>query len=97
MLIKKLKQKLAKWVIKDIPIMQPTIQPIIITPESLKKFHAQHIVDWFEWHNSPLTPDCFVNGFKYDVINKLLDEIIVKAEETPDGIVYSCDLLFRNL
>lgn len=79
------------------PAMPLPIQPIIIKPESLKKFHAQHLVNWFEWKNSPFTPDCFVKGFKYQLVNELLDEIIIKAEETPDGVLYSADLLFKNI
>ena len=97
MIVKKIKEKLAKWVIKDIPILQSPIQPIIIENNSLKKFHAQHLVDWFEWKNTPFTPDCFVKGFKYQLVNDLLNEIIIKVEEKPEGVLYSADLLFENI
>ena len=97
MIVRKIKEKLAKWVMKDIPIMQSPIQPIIIENNNLKKFHAQHLVDWFEWKNTPFTPDCFVKGFKYQLVNELLNEIIIKVDETPEGVCYSADLLFRNI
>jgi hypothetical protein len=42
-------------------------------------------------------PDCFVKQFKYKLVDELLKEIQVKVEETPDGIMYSADLLFRNI
>lgn len=93
-LLNKIKEKLAKWVMKDMPL---PIQPIIVENNNLKKFHTQHLVDWFEWKNTPFTPDCFVKGFKYQLVNELLNEIIIKVDETPEGVCYSADLLFRNI
>ena len=97
--MKRLLRKFTGWMVKKtnytIPEIPLQIKPIIIKPEDLKKFHAQHIVDWFEWRNTPFTPDCFVKGFKYQLVNKLLDEIIIKVDETPDGVMYSADLLFK--
>lgn len=98
--MKKLLRKFTGWLVQKTnytPAMPLPIQPIIIKPEDLKKYHAQHLVNWFEWKNSPFTPDCFVKGFKYQLVNELLDEIIIKAEETPDGVLYSADLLFKNI
>lgn len=96
--MRKLKYKLIKYLIKkwdyDIPL--PVINTTI-TPQDMKKFHAQHLVDWFEWKNSPFTPDCFIKGFKYQVVNDLLDEIIIKVEEKPEGVMYSSDLLLKNI
>lgn len=70
---------------------------VVIKPEDLKKFHAQQLVDWFEWKNTPFTPDCFVKGFKYELMKQFMEEIIIKAEEKPEGVMYSADLLFKNI
>ena len=94
--IKKLKGKLAKWLMKDCPIMQP-IEPIIIKPEKLKRFHSQRIIPHFGYHYSQVDPDYFVWTFRFDVVNELLNEILIKLEETPDGVMMSCDLLFENI
>lgn len=91
--IKKLKGKLAKWLLKDCPIMQP----IIIKPESLKRFHIQKIVPHWEWQHTNVDPDYFVRMFKYDVMENFMDEVIIKVEEEPEGIRYSVDLLFKNV
>lgn len=93
-LLKKIKEKLARWVMKDMPL---PIQPIIVENQNLKKIHAQHLVDWFEWKNTQFTPDCFIKGFKYQLVNELLDEIIIKVEEKPEGVMYSADLFFQNI
>ena len=96
-MIKKIKEKIAKWAMKDCPIMQSPIQPTIIEPQSLKRFHAQRIIPYYEWQHAQVTPDCFVRTFRFDMVNELLNEIIIKVEETPDGIRYSTDLLFENV
>ena len=99
MKFKKLKEKIAKWVLKDMPIMQSPIQPIVIKPENLKRFHSQKIIPYYMWNTVDrwVDPDCFVRMFKTDVMNNFLDEIIIKVDETPEGICYSCDLLYRNI
>lgn len=94
--IKKLKGKLAKWLMKDCPIMQP-IQPMIIENNSLKKFHAQKIIPYWEWQHANVEPDCFVRTFKFEIVNQLLNEILIKVSETPEGIKYETDLLFENI
>lgn len=96
MKFKKLKEKIVKWLMKDMPIIQP-IQPIVIKPEKLKRFHSQKIVPHFDYHYSQVDPDYFVRTFRFDVVNELLNEIIIKVDETPEGICYSCDLLFENI
>lgn len=96
-ILKKIKEKLAKWVVKDIPIIQSPIQPIIIKPEDLKKFHAQHLINWHEWYMAKVEPDYYVKTFKYGLVDELLKEIIIKAEETPEGVLYSADLFFKNI
>jgi len=94
--VKKLKEKLAKWLMKDCPIMQP-IEPIVIKPESLKRFHSQRIVPHWEFQHTNVDPDYFVRMFKYDVMQNFMDEVIIKVEEEPEGIRYSVDLLFKNV
>lgn len=96
MIVRKIKEKLAKWVMKDIPILQSPIQPIIIENSSLKKFHAQKIIPYWQWEWQ-VEPDCFIKEFKYEVVNKFLNEIIIKVSECPDGIMYEADLLFENV
>lgn len=94
-ILKKIKEKLARWVMKDMPL---PIQPIIVENQSLKKFHAQRIIPYYEWNAAQrFEPDCFIKTFRFDIVNELLNEIIIKAEEVPDGIKYSCDLLFENI
>ena len=98
--MKKLLRKLTGWMVRktnytpEIPLQ---IQPIIIKPEDFKKFHAQHLINWHEWYAAKVEPDFFVKTFKYELMKQFMEEIIVKAEETPDGVMYSCDLLFKNV
>lgn len=93
-LLSRIKNKLAMWAMKDMPL---PIQPIIIENNKLKKFHAQHLVPNEEWLLRQVEPDCFIKQFKYDVVDELLKEIQIKVEETPDGIMYSADVLFKNM
>lgn len=87
-----------KWLKKtDYNFPLPMLQTLI-HPENLKKFHAQHIIPYYEWNAAQrFEPDCFVKQFKYKLVDELLNEIQIKVEETPDGIMYSADLLFRNI
>lgn len=98
--MKKLLRKFTGWLVQKTnytPAMPLPIQPIIIKPESLKKFHAQHLVPYYMWNTVDrwVDPDCFVKEFKYQLVNELLNEIIIKAEEKPEGVMYSCDWLFK--
>ena len=100
--MKKLLRKFTGWMVKNTnytPELPLSIQPIIITPQDLKKFHAQHIIPNYEWYSAQrcVEPDYFVRQFKYGLVDELLKEIQVKVEETPDGVIYSADLLFRNV
>ena len=96
--MKKLLYHITKWLVKKTGyVSQRPIQQIIVKPEELKRLHCQHIVNWFEWKNKQLTPDYFSREFKYQVVNKLMDEVIIKIEETPDGVMYSCDLLLKSI
>ena len=70
---------------------------MIIENSNLKKFHAQKIIPYWEWQHANAEPDCFVRTFKFDVVNQLLNEILIKVSETPEGIKYETDLLFENI
>lgn len=97
-MMKKIVKRFTGWLVKktgyDFPL---PIQPVIIKPENLKKFHVQRIVPNHEWLLRQVEPDCFIRQFKYDVVDELLKEIQIKVEETPNGIMYSADLLFKNV
>lgn len=96
--MKKLLYRLTGWLVKKTGyVPQQPIQQIFIKPEGFKRIHCQNLVNWFEWNNKQLTPDYFSRGFKYQVANKLMDEVIIKVEETPEGILYTTDLLFKCL
>lgn len=98
--IRKLLTKLTGWMVEKTnytPKLPLPIQPIIITPEELKKFHAQHLVNYNEYYIAKVAPDYFVKQFKYQVLDELLNEIQIKVEETPEGVMYSCDLLFKSI
>lgn len=98
--MKKYLQNLAyKWLKKTgyhfpLPVLQT-----LIHPENLKKFHAQHIIPYYMWNTVDrwVDPDCFVKEFKNKLVDELINEIQIKVEETPDGVMYSSDLLFRNI
>lgn len=98
--MKKLFRKLTGWMVKKTnytPELPLPIQAITIAPPDLKKFHAQRLVNWYEWNNTPLSPDCYIKELKYKVADELLKEIQIKAEETSDGVMYSADLLFKSM
>lgn len=100
--MKKLIRKITGWLIKKTnytPELPLSIQPIIITPQDLKKFHTQNIIPYYMWNTVDrwVDPDCFVKQFKYKLVDELLKEIQIKVDETPDGVMYSADLLFRNI
>lgn len=94
-----IQDKLYKWLKKtDYHFPLPMLQTVI-HPENLKKFHAQHIIPYYMWNTVDrwVDPDCFVKQFKYKLVDELLKDIQIKVEETPDGVMMSCDLLFRNI
>lgn len=98
--MKKLLRKLTGWMVAKTnytPELPLSIQPIIITPQDLKKFHAQHIVNYYELHTNPMPIGWYVTQFREEVMNAFINEIEIKTEETPDGVIYSADLLFRNV
>lgn len=98
--MKKFLRKLTGWMVRKTnytPELPLSIQPIIITPQDLKKFHAQHIVNYYELHTNPMPIGWYVTQFREEVMNAFINEIEIKTEETPDGVIYSADLLFRNI
>ena len=94
-----IQDKLYKWLKKTDYHFPLPILETIIHPENLKKFHAQHIIPYYMWNTVDrwVEPDCFVKQFKDKLVDELLKEIQIKVEETPEGICYSCDLLFENI
>ncbi len=100
--MKKILRKLTGWMVAKTnytPELPLPIQAITITPPDLKKFHAQHIVPNYEWYSVKRLgePDCFVKQLKYKLVDELLKEIQIKDKVTPDGVIYSCDLLFKSI
>lgn len=93
-LLKKIKEKLGKWVMKDMPL---PIQPIIVENQNLKKFHAQHIITYNELRTNPMPRDWYVANFKDEVANALMEEIQINMTKTPDGLLYSVGLFFQNI
>lgn len=92
-----IQDKLYKWLKKTgyhfpLPMLQT-----VIHPENLKRFHAQHIVPYHEYMFLEDREGEYIKTFRFDIANELLNEIIIKAEEVPDGIKYSADLLFENI
>lgn len=94
MIVKKIKEKLAKWVMKD---MSLPIQPIIVENQSLRKFHAQRIITYNELRTNPMPRDWYVANFKDEVANALMEEIQINMTKTPDGLLYSVGLFFQNI
>jgi hypothetical protein len=96
--MKKILMKIIDWMVEKTNYTPPlplSIQPTIIKPEDLQHIKMQKAVSKHECYAAQVSPDCFVRQFKYDVANNLLDIIQIKADETPDCIVYSVDILFK--
>lgn len=97
-MIKKIIEKIVKRLVAKTnytPEFPLPIQPIIITPEDLKKFHAQNLITHYELHTNPMPIGWYDSQFLEEVMDALKKEIQIKVEETPDGIMYTCDLLFK--
>lgn len=98
--MKKLLHNITGWLVKktkyelQLPL---SIQPIIIKPEDLQHFKGQKAIPKYEWYNRKVEPDYYVRTLKYEVAEKFVDLMQVKADETPDCIIYSVDLLFKNI
>lgn len=100
--MKKLLRKFTGWMVKKTnytPELPLPVQVITIPPEDIKKYHAQRIVPKQEWYSVQRwgEPDCFVKQFKCSLVEEFLKEIQIKVKETPDGVIYSCDLLFKSI
>lgn len=92
--MKKFLQKLAFNYLKKTgyTLMPPTVT---ILPKDMQRFHAQHQVTLYELINAP-TPDFFIKRIKWDIVNEFANNIIIKGEDTPDGVMYTVDLLYKN-
>ena len=98
--MKNILRKLTGWLVEKTnytPEFPLPIQPIIIKPEDLKKFHAQNLITHYELHTNPMPIGWYDSQFKEEVMDALIKEIQIKVEETPDGVMMSCDLLFKNI
>ena len=98
--MKKLLHNITGWLVKktkyELQLPLP-LHPIIIKPEDLHHFKAQKAVSKYEWYERRVEPDYYVKTLKYEVAEKFVDLIQVKADETPDCIIYSADFLYKNL
>ena len=95
-LLKKIARRILRDEILSMTIPKPEV--VVLPPEGFKRYHTQRIIPYYEWNAAQrFEPDCFIKTFKFDIVNELLNEIIIKAEEVPDGIKYSCDLLMENI
>lgn len=98
--MKKLLHNITGWLVKktkyELQLPLP-LHPIIIKPNDLQHFKAQKAVSKYEWYERRVEPDYYVKTLKYEVAEKFVDLIQVKADETPDCIIYSVDFLYKNL
>ena len=98
--MKKLLHNITGWLVKktkyELQLPLP-IQPIIIKPEDLQHFKAQKAVSKYEWYAAQVEPDYYVKTLKYEVAEKFVDLMQVKADETPDCIIYSVDFLYKSM
>jgi len=94
--MKKYLQDLAyKWLKKtDYHFPLPVVETLI-QPENLKRYHAQRIVPYRENLYYENMEGEYIKTFRFDIANELLNEIIIKEEEVPEGVKLSCDLLFQ--
>ena len=97
--MKKLLKKLARRILKDeiLAMTIPKPEPIIIPPEGFKRYRAQRIVPYREYLFYENREGADIKTFRFDIANELLNEIIIKEEEIPEGVKLSCDLLMQNI
>lgn len=97
--MKKLLKKIARRILKDeiLAMNIPKPEPIIIPPEGFKRYRAQRIVPYQEHLFYENREGYYIKTFRFDIANELLNEIIIKQEEVPEGIMYSADLLLQNI
>lgn len=97
--MKKLLKKLARRILKDeiLAMNIPKPEPIIIPPEGFKRYRAQRIVPYQEHLFYENREGEYIKAFQFDIANELLNEIIIKQEEVPEGVKLSCDLLMKNI
>jgi len=93
-ILKKIKEKLTKWALKDMPLPQP----IVFENYKFKILHAQRIVPYNEWNVARrFNSDDLEENLKFQIVKELLNQITINEEKTPEGVKYSCDLLYDIL
>lgn len=97
--MKKLLKKITRRILKDeiLAMTIPKPEAIIIPPEGFKRYRAQRIVPYQEHLFFENREEQYIKSFRFDIANELLNEIIIKAEEVPEGVMYSCNLLMKNV
>jgi hypothetical protein len=101
--MKKLLCNITGWLVKktkydlQLPIPLPMLQTVLVKPDDLQHFKAQKAISKHEWYTRKVDPDYYVRTLKYEVAEKFVDLMQVKADETEDCIVYSVDFFYKNL
>ena len=102
--MKKLLKKIARRILKDeiLAMRIPKPEAIIIPPKDFKRYRAQRIVPYQEhlfylMKNIENREEEYIKAFRFDIANELLNEINIKKEEVPEGVMYSCNLLMKNI
>ena len=98
-MMKKLLKKIARRILKDeiLAMRIPKPEFIVIPPKDFKRYRAQRIVPYREHLFYENREGEYIKAFRFDIANELLNEINIKKEEVPDGVMYSCNLLMKNL
>lgn len=97
--MKKLLKKLARRILKDeiLAMRIPKPEFIVIPPKDFKRYRAQRIVPYQEHLFYENMEGEYIKDFQFDIANELLNEINIKKEEVPEGVMYSCNLLMKNI
>ena len=95
--MKKLLKKLARRILKDeiLAMTIPKPDVVVIPPKDFKRYRAQRIVSYREHLFYENREGEYIKALRFDIANELLNEIIIKQEEIPEGVKYSADLLFK--
>lgn len=93
-----IQDRLYRWLDKtNYPFPLPMLQTVLVKPEDLQHFKAQKAISKHEWYTRKVDPDYYVKTLKFEVAEKFIDLMQIKAEESPDCIIYSVDFLYKNL
>ena len=92
-----IQDKLYRWLDKsNYPFPLPMLQTLV-HPEDLQHFKAQKAISKHEWYTRKVDPDYYIRTLKHEVAEKFVDLIQIKADETPDCIIMSCDFLYKSI